>query len=73
MPHLMNWLPGMKPPLQTSEGAIKIQLQAALSALGQERVDLNRDQQNQLTAATGSSRFATCPFRRITAGTLPSP
>ena len=46
----MSWLPGMNPPLQTSEGAIKIQLQAALSALGQERMDLTHDQQNQLTA-----------------------
>jgi hypothetical protein len=57
VPHLMNWLPGVKPPLQTSEGVIKIQLQAALSALGQERTDLTRDQQNQLTACLETDSF----------------
>jgi hypothetical protein len=34
-----------------------MQLQAALSALGQERTDLTRDQQNQLTACLETDSF----------------
>jgi hypothetical protein len=54
MPH---WMPRMKPPTQTSEGAVKIQLQATLSALGQDDKGLTREQQNQLTACLETDTF----------------
>ena len=46
-----------KPPMQTSEGAIKMQLQAALSALGQGDRQLSHAQQNELTACLETDAF----------------
>lgn len=46
-----------KPPMQTSEGAIKMQLQAALSVLGHSGKELSWKQQNELTACLETDAF----------------
>jgi hypothetical protein len=53
----LSWTGMTKAPLQTSEGAIKIQLQAALSALGRGDESLTHVQQDELTACLETDSF----------------
>lgn len=52
-----QYVGGTKNPMATSEGAIKIQLQAALAALGYKGDPLTRKQQNDLTACLETDIF----------------
>ena len=53
----LSWTGLPKSPVLTSEGAIKIQLQAALFALGRGGESLNHTEQNELTACLETDSF----------------
>ncbi|MGA2708088.1 MAG: hypothetical protein ACLQJ0_20600 [Steroidobacteraceae bacterium] len=50
-------LPFQRSPMQTSEGAIKIQLRVALSAIGLESMKLDHQQQDELTTCLETDVF----------------
>ena len=52
-----QYIPLTKSPMSTSEGAIKIQLQAALSAMDYRGPALNRTQQSDLTSCLETDSF----------------
>src|SRR5262249_19698792 len=52
-----QWLPFMKSPMATSEGAVKIQLGVALSVINYDGPKLTRQQQNDLTDCLETDAF----------------